>query len=260
MGFRCIASAARSSVAMTRDGRRHAGCERLMTLRYKRTFPSDHPKKESLYSLKNYLQRRRMDHFAEPPIFPTSMIKDVPQPTKRELYIVGLHQAIPFIGFGFMDNAILILAGESIDIYLGSTLMISTMCAAAIGNIVSDIAGVVSGTIIEDAVARWSKRIEKISRGRVKLPPLPKLTYDQRALRSVRLSSQFGCAIGLTIGCILGMFPLLFFDDHHCKGPADKDGDNRPSDEIIAENIKLKDQLDRLKKENADKMWDRAYY
>lgn len=227
--------------------------------RYKSKFPSDHPKKESLNSLKNYLQRRRVDHFAEPPIFPTSMAVDVPQPTKRELYIVGLHQAIPFVGFGFMDNAILILAGESIDIYLGSTLMISTMCAAAIGNIVSDIAGVVSGTIIEDAVAKWSKRIETISRGRVRLPPLPKLTYDQRALRSVRLSSQLGCAIGLTVGCIIGMFPLLFFDDRH-KGSADKDGDNGPSDELIKENIHLKNQLERLKKENADKMWDRAYY
>lgn len=158
-----------------------------------------------------------------------------------------------------MDNAILILAGESIDIYLGSTLMISTMCAAAIGNIVSDIAGVVSGTIIEDAVAKWSKRIETISRGRVRLPPLPKLTYDQRALRSVRHSSQLGCAIGLTVGCIIGMFPLLFFDDRH-KGSADKDGDNGPSDELIKENIHLKNQLERLKKENADKMWDRAYY
>jgi hypothetical protein len=27
------------------------------------------------------------------------------------VYVVALHQAIPFVGFGIMDNAILILAG-----------------------------------------------------------------------------------------------------------------------------------------------------
>ena len=104
MGWRCIASAAaRSPLVLTREGHRHrigssCGCGRLLMRRYKSKFPSDHPKKESLNSLKNYLQRRRVDHFAEPPIFPTSMAVDVPQPTKRELYIVGLHQAIPFVG------------------------------------------------------------------------------------------------------------------------------------------------------------------
>lgn len=48
--------------------------------------------------------------------------------------------------------------------------------------------------------------------------PTPKnLTQAQRSLRSVRFSSQLGCAIGLTIGCIIGMFPLLFIDagGHH---------------------------------------------
>jgi hypothetical protein len=57
------------------------------------------------------------------------------EPTDRELRVVALHQAVPFVGFGMMDNSILILAGEAIDINLGVTLGISTMCAAAIGNI-----------------------------------------------------------------------------------------------------------------------------
>ena len=55
------------------------------------------------------------------------------EPIKRELYIVALHQAIPFIGFRIMDNAVLILAGEAVDIELGAWLGISTMCAAALG-------------------------------------------------------------------------------------------------------------------------------
>jgi hypothetical protein len=61
------------------------------------------------------------------------------EPTRRELYVVALHQAVPFVGFGIMDNSILILAGEAIDINLGATLGISTMCAAAIGNIGADL-------------------------------------------------------------------------------------------------------------------------
>jgi hypothetical protein len=40
-------------------------------------------------------------------------------PTNRELYVVALHQAIPFVVFGILKNSILILAGEAIDIELG---------------------------------------------------------------------------------------------------------------------------------------------
>ena len=96
----------------------------------------------------------------------------MPEPTNEQLKIVAIHQAIPFIRFGIMDNAILILAGETIDIYLGMTLGISTMCAAAIGNIISDVCGVGLGTVIEDALLSWSKKIEIITKGRVKLPPM----------------------------------------------------------------------------------------
>lgn len=48
----------------------------------------------------------------------------------------------------------MILAGDMIDTSLGVTLGISTMCAAAIGNIVSDVAGVLLGTVVEDFCAR----------------------------------------------------------------------------------------------------------
>ncbi|KAF0770904.1 hypothetical protein AaE_002516, partial [Aphanomyces astaci] len=41
---------------------------------------------------------------------------------------------VPFLGFGFVDNFILILAGDYIDITLGVSLGISSMAAAGIGN------------------------------------------------------------------------------------------------------------------------------
>jgi len=125
----------------------------------------------------------------------------VEEPSYNTLKIIALGQAIPFIGFGFMDNAILIVAGDAIDTYLGVTLGISTLCAAAIGNIISDLAGIGLGTAIEDFCAN-----------RLKLPT-PDLSTAQRQLRSVRFAGQIGMAVGMTFGCIVGMFPLFFIDD-----------------------------------------------
>ena len=126
------------------------------------------------------------------------------EPSKRELYIVALHQSIPFVGFGMMDNSVLILAGEAIDIELGTFLNISTMCAAAIGNIIADLCGVAFGTV-------FATYLERFTRGRLQLPPMPRLTHAQRELRSVKIYGQMGVCAGLTLGCIIGMFPLLFF-------------------------------------------------
>ena len=123
----------------------------------------------------------------------------VPEPSRRDLQLVAINQAIPFVGFGIMDNAILILAGDAIDNSLGVMFGISTLCAAALGNIISDVAGVGLGTVIEDFCARLGI-------------PQPNLTQAQRQLRSVRFTNQFGCAFGLIIGCVIGMFPLLFLD------------------------------------------------
>ncbi|KAL3775167.1 hypothetical protein ACHAWO_002626 [Cyclotella atomus] len=170
-------------------------------------WPLIHPNRRRLQNLKSHLNLARDELLARPP--PLALIKKhdgkVSEPTREQLRVVTLHASIPFVGFGIMDNGILILAGEAIDTTVGVTLGISTMCAAAIGNIISDICGVAFGTVIEDTVAKFSKRF--------KIPPMPKLTHEQRNLRSVRFSNQFGCALGLTIGCIIGMFPLLFFED-----------------------------------------------
>lgn len=121
------------------------------------------------------------------------------EPAREQLRLVTMQATIPFIGFGIMDNALLILAGDAIDSSLCVVLSLSTMCAAAIGNIISDVAGIALGTVIEDITTQ------------LKLP-VATLTHAQRQLRSVRLANQFGNAIGITIGCIIGMFPLLWID------------------------------------------------
>ncbi|KAL7533099.1 hypothetical protein ACHAXR_008568 [Thalassiosira sp. AJA248-18] len=231
----------------------------------KTKWPSVHPKKKRLQQLKNVLHGKD----------PNTNLGPVPEPTKHQLYVVALHQAIPFVGFGIMDNAILLLAGEAIDVYLGVTLGISTMCAAAIGNIISDLSGVALGTMIEDALLGWSKKMERLTGGKVKLPPMPKLSYEQRNLRSVRLSGQMGCAAGLTVGCVIGMFPLLFFpEDERAKKETENDQDGSASKKLINEqneqlkkeisqwkekHDEVKDRMRVLEREKNDGLWDKGY-
>ena len=64
------------------------------------------------------------------------------RPTNNHLYRLAIQQGLPFVGFGFLDNFIMIVAGESIETFLGASLVISTMAAAALGNTLSDVFGI----------------------------------------------------------------------------------------------------------------------
>ncbi|XP_055937474.1 transmembrane protein 65-like [Argiope bruennichi] len=118
-------------------------------------------------------------------------------PTKAQLQALLAHSAVPFIGFGFLDNLIMIIAGDYIDATIGITLGISTMAAAGLGNTLSDVAGIGSAWYVE----RIAFRIGVKS---------PTLTPAQTALSRSRWCINLGRALGVTIGCLLGMFPLLF--------------------------------------------------
>ncbi|CAI5732912.1 unnamed protein product [Hyaloperonospora brassicae] len=121
----------------------------------------------------------------------------VPQPTIQELKMVALQVGLPFIGFGFVDNFIMILAGDYIDLTLGVSFGISSMAAAGIGNTISDIAGLGLGNVVEDLCARLGL-------------PVAALTTEQTMLKRTRMAKVVGSSVGVTIGCLLGMVPLLF--------------------------------------------------
>ncbi|KAI5624267.1 transmembrane protein 65, partial [Silurus asotus] len=121
-------------------------------------------------------------------------------PSTNQLRYVLLHNALPFVGFGFLDNAIMIAAGTQIELSIGVTFGISTMAAAALGNLVSDLAGLGLAGYVEALAARLGMQI-------------PDLTPKQADMWQTRLSSHLGKGIGVTIGCLLGMFPLLFLGD-----------------------------------------------
>ncbi|XP_065608235.1 transmembrane protein 65 isoform X2 [Cyrtonyx montezumae] len=129
---------------------------------------------------------------------------EVAPPSPGQLRHVFFHNALPFVGFGFLDNAIMIAAGTQIELSIGVVLGISTMAAAALGNLVSDLAGLGLAGYVEALASRLGLSI-------------PDLTPKQADMWQTRLSAHLGKAIGVTIGCILGMFPLLFFGDEEEK-------------------------------------------
>ena len=91
----------------------------------------------------------------------------------------------------------MIIAGDYIDLTLGVTFGISTMAAAGLGNALSDVAGVGSAYYVE----RIADKVGVKS---------PKLSLVQLQMPRTRWATQIGRAIGVLIGCIIGMFPLLF--------------------------------------------------
>ncbi|KAM8871030.1 transmembrane protein 65-like [Spinachia spinachia] len=135
---------------------------------------------------------------------------EVAPPTSAELKYVLLHNAIPFVGFGFLDNCIMIVAGTHIELSIGVVLGISTMAAAALGNLVSDLAGLGLAGYVEALAYRLGMQI-------------PDLSPKQADMWQTRVSSHAGKAIGVAIGCILGMFPLFFLNDDDEKKKAQKE-------------------------------------
>ncbi|XP_074981048.1 transmembrane protein 65 isoform X2 [Caretta caretta] len=129
---------------------------------------------------------------------------EVAPPSPGQLKHVFFHNAIPFVGFGFLDNAIMIAAGTQIELSIGVVLGITTMAAAALGNLVSDLAGLGLAGYVEALASRMGLSI-------------PDLTPKQADMWQTRLSAHVGKAIGVTIGCLLGMFPLFFFGDEEKK-------------------------------------------
>ena len=67
--------------------------------------------------------------------------------TRRELFRLCVSQGLPMVGFGFADNFLMIVFGETIDAQFG--VYVSTMAAAGLGNLCSNIAGLGLAEYIE---------------------------------------------------------------------------------------------------------------
>jgi len=71
------------------------------------------------------------------------------KPTGLQLWRLFIVSAVPFIGFGFADNFIMIVAGDAIDNSIGLKMGLSTLAAAGIGNLISDVCGIGLGEVID---------------------------------------------------------------------------------------------------------------
>eukprot|EP01134_Creolimax_fragrantissima_P006094 CFRG6094T1 len=123
----------------------------------------------------------------------------VKEPTRRQIYTHALTAAIPMIGFGFMDNMVMITAGEFIDASLGVRFGLSTITAAGFGQCISDVSGVAFGGYVDYVVSTLGL-------------PKANLNREQRRLKSVRYMGVMGSACGVLTGCLLGMSCLFFLD------------------------------------------------
>jgi len=124
---------------------------------------------------------------------------DIPPPTKRQLWLHFFSCATPMVGFGFMDNMVMIQAGDLIDNTIGVRFGLKTLAAAACGQVISDVSGVMFGGVIDGIAAKSG---------------LPKsyLSFHQLQTLKVKRIGIAGAVIGVIIGCTLGMSSLLFVD------------------------------------------------
>jgi hypothetical protein len=123
----------------------------------------------------------------------------VTPPTTRQLVHLGVIHGLPFVGFGTLDNGIMIVAAEGIELTLSTALGVSTLGAAGLGNLLSDVAGITMADRIESMI----ERIPGLGKG-------PSLSTAQRDLPVVRYTRTIASMVGISVGCLLGMTPLIW--------------------------------------------------
>eukprot|EP00756_Hemistasia_phaeocysticola_P060244 Hpha_TRINITY_DN3862_c0_g1::TRINITY_DN3862_c0_g1_i1::g.44637::m.44637 len=126
--------------------------------------------------------------------------RGVPPPTRRQYRQLFIRQGVPFVGFGFFDNMIMLTVGEAVDTTLGVQFGFSTLAAAGIGQMASDSMGITLQGLIE----RFADSLGL---------PDPCLSREQSHLSQVKWMVLVSRIVGIVVGCILGMFPLLFFPE-----------------------------------------------
>ena len=99
----------------------------------------------------------------------------------------ALSLGVVFIFFGFLDNSIMILAGDQIDTYI-KAFGFSTLLAAGLGNTFSDMVGISVGRYVETFFRRHFAAPENI-------PTTQVILFE---------------TVGICLGCLLGLTPLYF--------------------------------------------------
>jgi hypothetical protein len=123
--------------------------------------------------------------------------RELEAPSWKQLRLLCYQNMLPFIGFGFLDNFIMITVADRIEESIGVVLCLSTMAAAGMGNMVSDLAGLG----LADQVDSLCRALGI---------PNPRLSAGQLTHRASRWMALLGRCTGIILGCIIGMCPLLW--------------------------------------------------
>ncbi|CAD5211865.1 unnamed protein product [Bursaphelenchus okinawaensis] len=140
------------------------------------------------------IQRRRANQYKTAEQQNKEKLKEVHH---EELVGIWWMTYTPYFLYGFIDNTAMIVAGESFDLTVGQAMGVSVMAGAACGNIVSNLIGIYLIHYVEMGVAQ--------------VVVSPNLQPGQENLWPVRFVKNLARLTGIFSGCILGMFPLLFY-------------------------------------------------
>ena len=127
--------------------------------------------------------------------------------TWSQIRSILVSSSIPMIGFGIMDNVVMIQAGGYIDSTLGIQFGLATLTAAAMGQVVSDVSGVLFGGSLERLLSPY-----------VKAPQLTSAQWQLPVVSRLRLLGSVG---GVILGCMLGATSLYFVLDEDSARPMD---------------------------------------
>jgi len=155
------------------------------------------------------------------------------KPSNTQLRIAFVHNAVPFIGFGFLDNFVMLIAGDYFEATLGVYFHISVLAAAGLGNTLSDVVGIFFGGYIELVADRMGL-------------PAPKFSAQEADSTHARVARNSGQAFGIVLGCLLGMCPLLFLDTskHTRDKPIEKEENDCEKTSVGEEISKTDDNKD----------------
>jgi hypothetical protein len=121
--------------------------------------------------------------------------KTLAQPEWHQLGALSLFVGIPLFTFGVVDNGVMIICGDQIVRHFGKVM--STLAAAGIGNWISDILGLGFGAVFHGTAKKLGFSDGGITAAQHELP----------ITQATILAAMF---VGISLGCFLGMVPLLF--------------------------------------------------
>jgi hypothetical protein len=136
-----------------------------------------------------------------------STAEATPSPASAVAPPSGAHQwgklfirtALPFFAFGVCDNVIMLSVGDLIDEHFGVIMGFSTLVAAGLGQAVSDGSGVTIQCFIERQAERFRLCDPEVD------PRYLATVGAQRILQIFR-------TVGIVVGCLVGLTPLLLMD------------------------------------------------